>query len=374
MHKPAVFIGSSKEGIEIGRAVQTHLEEISEVTVWDQGLFTLGQSTMETLIKILDRFDFAILILTPDDMVISRDLNASAPRDNVLFELGMFIGRLGRERTFIMFDKTSNLKFPTDLSGITVAPFITNREDGNLIAAVGSACTFIRNSIRVLHDRPKNLAEKGDILVDIKILKGPHQILESVLLGLKSVDLEKAVVYRVLPSEFDTFLFGADRGLVDEYSNIIQQLIRKGLSDIGYWDKTIFGRALNKQARQKTSEFIKLCYMPCPDTSYLGVDETNNQIGIIMIGESSTGFPSDFLWKNAVIYFGDPESSHGTPIYGFATRSNDFIESFLHQWWMALQKTCERKGQYWDARNYQDSPREWEGIIDTMTNLIDHKI
>jgi predicted nucleotide-binding protein len=61
MQKPSVFIGSSKEGVEIGRAVQTHLEEISEVTVWDQGLFTLGQSTLETLTKILDRFDFAVL-------------------------------------------------------------------------------------------------------------------------------------------------------------------------------------------------------------------------------------------------------------------------------------------------------------------------
>jgi hypothetical protein len=314
-----------------------------------------------------------VLILTPDDMIISRDNSTSTPRDNVLFELGMFIGRLGCERTIVMYDKSVHIKIPSDLAGITISSFSSDREDGNLIAAVGSACTHIRNSIRTLRERPKHLVAKGDIIVDIKVLNGPHQILDSILTGLKSVDLEKAVLYRVLPMEFEPTLFSNEKVLAEEYSQIIQKITRKGINDIGYWDKTIFGRALHHQACKKTAEFIRLCFVPCPDTSYIGIDENNSQIGFMMLGESPTGFPSDFLWKYGVTFFGDPDSTRPTPIYGFSTRSHEFIDSVLHHWWAVLQKTCERKGQYWDARNYQDSPKDWESVIDRLTQLIVHK-
>ena len=47
------------------------------------------------MVYSLDRFDFAILVLTADDLVASRDVLSTAPRDNVLFELGLFMGGLG---------------------------------------------------------------------------------------------------------------------------------------------------------------------------------------------------------------------------------------------------------------------------------------
>jgi predicted nucleotide-binding protein len=100
--KPTIFIGSSSEAISVVDAFQSHLEDVAEVIPWRYGVFKSGESTLESLLKALNRFDFAALILTPDDLVESRGGTSSSPRDNVIFEIGLFIGRLGRERVFIV--------------------------------------------------------------------------------------------------------------------------------------------------------------------------------------------------------------------------------------------------------------------------------
>jgi predicted nucleotide-binding protein len=99
--KPTVFIGSSKEGIEVARAIRTQLDEVAEITIWNEGgVFQLGHGYLEALVNALPGFDFAILVLSADDSIESRGVTSLAPRDNVMFELGLFMGRLGRERTF----------------------------------------------------------------------------------------------------------------------------------------------------------------------------------------------------------------------------------------------------------------------------------
>ncbi|HXO40989.1 MAG TPA: hypothetical protein VN999_06040, partial [Thermoanaerobaculia bacterium] len=64
--------------------------------------------------------------------------------------------------------------------------------------------------------------------------------------------------------------------------------------------------------------------------------------------------------------FGDPESSRPTPLYGFVTENHEFIECVLHRWWLVLQRACERKGQFWDARDYVGRPDEWTAILDRI--------
>ena len=71
--RPKVFIGSSSEGEKYAKAIQLLLDRQCEVTIWSQGLFGLSQGTLESLVLAIDKFDFAILLLTPDDMVTSRD-------------------------------------------------------------------------------------------------------------------------------------------------------------------------------------------------------------------------------------------------------------------------------------------------------------
>ncbi len=124
MAKPSIFVGSSSEGIEIARAIEFQLKDAVEVTIWNEGIFGLSESSLESLVNALDRFDFAILVLTPDDFTLSRDVLARSPRDNVMFELGLFMGRLGRARTFIVYDTRSSPKIPSDLAGLLRQPLM----------------------------------------------------------------------------------------------------------------------------------------------------------------------------------------------------------------------------------------------------------
>ncbi|MGO4104696.1 nucleotide-binding protein [Leifsonia sp. YAF41] len=151
---PSVFIGTSSEGLDIGRHLQQALEGTRACTVtrWDQGVFEASNYTMESLTKAAKQADFAVLIATADDTVESRgDLRAVA-RDNVIFELGLFIGALGRERTYIVADRTRDLQLPSDLQGLTWLPY-EPREDGNQSAAVNNAVLGITARIRSLGPR-----------------------------------------------------------------------------------------------------------------------------------------------------------------------------------------------------------------------------
>jgi predicted nucleotide-binding protein len=107
--KPTMFIGSSVEGKRVAEQIQESLEYEVESTVWHQGVFGLSGGTLETLVDALDDYDFATLVLTADDLIEKRDLTGRAPRDNVLFELGLFMGALGRRRTFIVAPATMSL-------------------------------------------------------------------------------------------------------------------------------------------------------------------------------------------------------------------------------------------------------------------------
>lgn len=149
MSKPRLFVGSATESLEVAYAVEEELEHDAEVTVWTQGLFELSKTVVEGLLAELKTADFGLFIFTPDDVVKIRGTEQSAVRDNVLFELGLFVGRLGRERSFILLPKgTRNFHLPSDLAGLLPAIYEPNRSDGNLRAAVGPACNKIRKAIK----------------------------------------------------------------------------------------------------------------------------------------------------------------------------------------------------------------------------------
>ena len=153
---PTVFIGSSAEGLDVGRYLQQALEKSGTCTVtrWDQGVFQASNYTVEALADTAKRADFAILIATADDTVESRGDSRAVARDNVIFELGLFIGALGRERTYIVADRTRELQLPSDLNGLTWLPY-KRRADGNQSAAVNDAVLGITERIRDLGPRAR---------------------------------------------------------------------------------------------------------------------------------------------------------------------------------------------------------------------------
>jgi hypothetical protein len=147
-----LFLGSSKEGREIARALQTELGDHIQVDRWDQSVFEPSGYTLDSLIAKARGVDFAVLVATPDDTTESRGERQTSARDNIVLEFGLFAGALGRERTFLL--ATGDLKLPTDVLGLTRLPY---RAQQNLRAAVTEAAVQVEERVRSL-----GLLQRGD--------------------------------------------------------------------------------------------------------------------------------------------------------------------------------------------------------------------
>jgi hypothetical protein len=160
VRKPRIFIASSVESLGVADAINVNLEHQAEVTVWKNG-FKLSSTSIDSLVEKSRVMDFAIFIFTPDDLVTIRDQSKYIVRDNVLFELGLFAGALGKDRCFIVKPRGVDLHFPTDLLGLTPADYDADRSDGDLTSAVNYPCVLIK----------KQVAELGLVTQDVEIQK-----------------------------------------------------------------------------------------------------------------------------------------------------------------------------------------------------------
>lgn len=125
--RPVVFIGSSAERINVLRVLQNefaHDHKDFIVKPWTEpGVFGASNFPIEDLERQLSTSDFAILILEADDTIVSRGTITDAPRDNVIFELGLFMGALTRQRTYLVVPRRVDLKIPSDLLGLTALDY-----------------------------------------------------------------------------------------------------------------------------------------------------------------------------------------------------------------------------------------------------------
>jgi len=142
-----IFVGSSSEGLDIANKLQEMLSDEFSVEVWNQGtVFGLMESTLEALEAAVLGYHNGIFVFTPDDELTTRGHARRVARDNVLFELGMFVGKLGRRNAFVLRPKADGISLPSDLNGITTASYNPNEQ--NLAAALGPAVNRIRSAIR----------------------------------------------------------------------------------------------------------------------------------------------------------------------------------------------------------------------------------
>src|SRR3954468_22697854 len=148
MDKPRVFLGSSGKQAKLLQALTRGLEEVAQVEPWTTS-FNPGTSTLDRLVELAHEVDFAAFVFARDDWTAAGGAAVAAPpgtgqdspRDNVVFEAGLFGGVLGMRRAFILHARGS--KLPTDLLGLTCV-----RYDGSTAAGVMKVvCQKLRSAI-----------------------------------------------------------------------------------------------------------------------------------------------------------------------------------------------------------------------------------
>lgn len=147
--KPRLFIASSTESLPISYCLQENLDYDAECSVWTQGIFAPSRQVLDGLLATMRRMDFAVFVFSPDDVAKIRGMEQRVVRDNVIFELGLFMGHLGPDRCFMVSPRGENLHLPSDLLGLQPLTFDPGRSDANLLAALGAACNTIRRTMEL---------------------------------------------------------------------------------------------------------------------------------------------------------------------------------------------------------------------------------
>ncbi|MDZ4701449.1 MAG: STING domain-containing protein [Rhodothermales bacterium] len=122
--KPNLFIGSSTEGLPVARAIGRLVEDRLDVKVWEDAFFP-GDHPLDGLRREVLRSDFALMVATPDDVIELRQQVGYSARTNILFELGLFMGALGRSKSLMLVitdnrgGERREVLLPSDLNSIT---------------------------------------------------------------------------------------------------------------------------------------------------------------------------------------------------------------------------------------------------------------
>lgn len=151
--KPVVFIMSSREAIPASDTIRAGIDHVADVVQWtDENVFPPGSYPLDALAKAVENSDFGIAIAEPDDIVTMRGNTSSAPRDNVVFEVGFFMSRLGRNRTMLLVPRR-DVQLPSDWKGMTPIPYEPTDDYDQMPQKLGGAITRIKNHIQRIGPR-----------------------------------------------------------------------------------------------------------------------------------------------------------------------------------------------------------------------------
>lgn len=230
--KPRIFIGSSTEGLVIAQRIRTFFEQDYDCYIWNDGIFQFNESFLETLLKSASLFDFGFMVFAADDISKIRNQEYNTARDNVLFEYGLFLGRVGIDRAYII--KEDTVKIPSDILGVTLLSYAT---------------TYNQDGIKIpnqdFETQLSNLKKK----VDEKVALGHLGLLPSTIIAI---------------SYFENFI----KLLADE---IIRQGNKIQIGDKIYKSakiRIVIPRTLDADMkRQATIYFRKIHFESCPITT-----------------------------------------------------------------------------------------------------------
>lgn len=151
---PNLFLGSSVEGMPIAHAIATGLKYARIIPrIWTSpGLFDPGGVNIDVLLREVDTADFAAFVFGPDDRIALRGSDYSVPRDNVIFELGLFMGTLDRRRAVFIQESGADIKIPSDLLGVVPITFV-RKAGQNEACMIAPVCIELIRIVKELGPR-----------------------------------------------------------------------------------------------------------------------------------------------------------------------------------------------------------------------------
>ncbi len=169
IYKPQIFVGSSKEAEEIDKIISSKIVNFDATPIrWnDSKTFSPGIFPLEALLEMASKVDGALLIATADDLIHYRGKKRNSPRDNIIFEMGIFFAKLGKPRTVIVRvrDKQKGYpELPSNLHGLTTLTFDPDFPD-DFEKGLSNWVERVRNL------RPKSVLEKEIISLLPKLLQ-----------------------------------------------------------------------------------------------------------------------------------------------------------------------------------------------------------
>lgn len=139
--RPKIFIGSSKKAYPIAEQVKKNLSTNADCYLWqDENMWEVNLSTFDNLLRMVRYFDFGVFVASADDLTLTADDKlVIEPRDNVILEMALYLGALGRDKSFLLVQK--DVKLPSDFNGIYMPRFEVTDD------SITSACKEIESKI-----------------------------------------------------------------------------------------------------------------------------------------------------------------------------------------------------------------------------------
>ena len=134
-----VFLAYSSGSVETAQYIKGVLTKLGVSTLDWKSDFVGGPTILDQINEAVNQTSGGVFLFTRDDMLMGAE-ELAAPRDNVVFEAGIFANSKGYERVLIVLEEGA--KLPADLGGIVYVPMADKR---NLVNIEPQMKRFIDN-------------------------------------------------------------------------------------------------------------------------------------------------------------------------------------------------------------------------------------